>query len=109
MSVERVLVGGGGRGREGTLLHSTDCAGYKGLKYIWSNGPTDHKPETSQSVELIRESESKIEIEIINKKKSWGLFKEISYHCVNPMKLMGCFVVLRLPVTDTLMMFSLEF
>ena len=51
-----------------------DCsAGYKGLKYIWSNGPTDHKPETSQSVELIRESESKIEIEIINKKKSGGL------------------------------------
>ena len=90
-----------------------DCsAGYKGLKYIWSNGPTDHKPETSQSVELIRESESKIEIEMINKKNqgvSWTFLKEISYHCVNPMKLMGCFVVLRLPVTDTLMMFSLEF
>ena len=26
--------------------------GYKGLKYIWSNGPTSHKPETSQSLQM---------------------------------------------------------
>ena len=38
-------------------LHSTDCAGYKGLKYIWSNGPTDHKPELAQSGGLLRETQ----------------------------------------------------
>ena len=37
-----------GRKREGEGL---DCAGYKGLKYIWSNGPTAHKPETSHSLQ----------------------------------------------------------
>ena len=63
MSVERVLVGGGGRGRDWT-----DCAGYKGLKYIWSNGPTDHKPVLAQSGQLLRENQPNTEREIINKK-----------------------------------------